>query len=75
MRKWTSKLDLFQKKYIVVPINEKWVTKSAQDCSLVDTLNPQFSLVSGHHMQSRIRSSTAPSKGNGANAHDSEEEA
>lgn len=23
VRKWTSKLDLFQKKYIVVPINEK----------------------------------------------------
>jgi len=25
VRKWTSKFDLFQKKYIVVPINEKYV--------------------------------------------------
>jgi Ulp1 protease family, C-terminal catalytic domain len=26
VRKWTSKFDLFQKKYIIVPINEKYVT-------------------------------------------------
>jgi len=26
VRKWTSKFDLFQKKYIVVPINEKYVS-------------------------------------------------
>lgn len=25
VRKWTSKVDLFSKKYIIVPINEKWV--------------------------------------------------
>jgi Ulp1 family protease len=25
VRKWTSKFDLFQKKYIIVPINEKYV--------------------------------------------------
>lgn len=23
VRKWTSKLDIFQKKYIIVPVNEK----------------------------------------------------
>ena len=26
VRKWTSKFDLFQKKYVIVPINEKYVT-------------------------------------------------
>jgi Ulp1 family protease len=25
VKKWTSKFDLFQKKYIIVPINEKYV--------------------------------------------------
>jgi len=27
VRKWTSKLDIFQKKYIIVPINEKQVIR------------------------------------------------
>jgi len=25
VKKWTSRVDIFSKKYIVVPINEKWV--------------------------------------------------
>lgn len=27
VRKWTQKFDLFEKKYLVVPINEKYVSK------------------------------------------------
>ena len=27
VRKWTARFDLFQKKYIIVPINEKYVSK------------------------------------------------
>jgi hypothetical protein len=26
VQKWTSKVDIFKKKYLIVPINEKWVT-------------------------------------------------
>ena len=29
VRKWTSKFDLFQKKYIIVPINEKYVSSNS----------------------------------------------
>jgi len=25
VKKWTNKFDIFQKKYIIVPINERWV--------------------------------------------------
>lgn len=25
VKKWTSKVDIFQKKYLFIPINEKWV--------------------------------------------------
>lgn len=28
VRKWTAKFDLFQKKYIIVPINEEYVLNS-----------------------------------------------
>ncbi|KAH9065375.1 hypothetical protein EDB87DRAFT_1555576, partial [Lactarius vividus] len=35
VRKWTSKFDLFQKKYIIVPINEKYVKLSWTRCWII----------------------------------------
>ncbi len=29
VRKWTSKIDIFSKKYIIIPINEKYVVQTA----------------------------------------------
>jgi Ulp1 family protease len=31
VRKWTAKFDLFSKKYIIVPINEKYVHATLVD--------------------------------------------
>lgn len=36
VRKWTSKIDIFSKKYIVVPINEQYVTNGYLELLFAD---------------------------------------
>ena len=50
VRKWTGKVDLFSKKYVIIPINEKSVTRAAMAAGRAN-VSLQLPLVSCDHRQ------------------------
>lgn len=51
VRKWTSKVDIFNKKYIIVPINEKYAFIHPFTKLAIHTRSEQLSLVLGDYRE------------------------
>lgn len=51
VRKWTSKVDIFNKKYIIVPINEKYALIHPFTKLAIHTRSEQLSLVLGDYRE------------------------
>ncbi|KAF9519608.1 hypothetical protein BS47DRAFT_1288056, partial [Hydnum rufescens UP504] len=51
VRKWTTKFKLFEKKFLIVPINEKYASSFCNPSHPYHSF--KFSLVPGHNLQSR----------------------